>query len=49
MKELSGETSGNFKQSLEAMGQLPADYDANELRKAMKVSRSNHHLVIPST
>ena len=46
MKELKSEISGNFWLTVEACGQLSADFDANQLRKAMKVRGSNFYRII---
>ena len=37
MKELKSELGGKLKQLTVALGDKPDEYDANELRKAMKV------------
>ena len=36
-KELHGEISGSFRLAILGLCQTPAEFDANELRKAMKV------------
>merc|ERR1712170_26787 len=36
VKELKSETSGSFKTILEGLCQTPAEFDADQLRKAMK-------------
>ena len=36
-KELHGEISGSFRVAILGLCQTPAEFDANELRKAMKV------------
>jgi hypothetical protein len=37
-KELKSESSGNFKNVLMGLCQSPAEFQANQLRKAMKVA-----------
>ncbi len=37
MKELKSELSGNFKDAILGLCLSPIDFDASELRKAMKV------------
>ena len=37
--ELQGETSGNFKEALAALCYAPDEYDASEIKRAIKVSQ----------
>ena len=36
IKEIDGETSGNFQDTLKALLMAPAEYDAYQLKKAIK-------------
>lgn len=38
VKELKGETSGNFKAVLVGLCQTPIEFDCDQLKKAMKVN-----------
>ncbi|KAL3836904.1 hypothetical protein ACJMK2_022310 [Sinanodonta woodiana] len=46
MKDIKSETSGNFFKTLKALLMRPADYDAYQLRKAMKILHTDKDVLI---
>ena len=48
MKDLKSELGGNFEDVVIAMMTVPAEYDAEQLRKAIKVRLAGQHMVFVS-
>ena len=46
MSELKSELSGHFEDAIMALFMTPPEYDAQELRSAMKVRSLSHHLML---